>query len=498
MKILVIVFLLSICSLTAQNLQRNWGVEYKDTAQKVWGTMIASDLDGNVCISLDSDSAFTYMIKYTKNGEIEWNRHSYTYPVQFQERRLNNFGSLEYNQEEDNYHFLSMRTSTKSSRSGTVLFLKFLNNIGTAQGLIPAQNSSSIYLPTYLIKLNNNRFLDNDYNLFSSGNNVYYSQIEVRLFDGFSRKFYSDTVSIFESASPFYSLWDTKIDRNSNSLFHLIGYNQEGVQPNFFVISKSDLRLYEDTTNSLIDNEKFTFTSSDLGVPNHALLVRKMVLKDDRIYVCGNSLSGFRKYHPFVATIHINGELLSVDFPYGKERSILSRDFCFSSDSSAIIFAGENLETVQSNTISRPTIKGFSLVTKDTFSFDENDRLGRFLAVTATSTGTIVATGLDNTSGPFEYMYTASYSGIPLSVQEKPKQQTIVVSPNPSLGKIFLQTNDPKVGTITISNLYGQELMKIQNYTSNSQIDVSALPNGFYYISFGDKEKSTTSFVVTK
>lgn len=493
-----IVLLLSICTLTAQNLQRNWGVEYKDTAQKVWGRMIASDVDGNVCISLDSDSAYTYMIKYTKNGEIEWNRHSYTYPEQFRERRPIGFGTLEYNQEEDNFHFLSMRTSTKKDRSGTLLFLKYLNNIGTAQGFTPSQNSSNIYFPTYINKLNNNRFLDNRYNLLSSGNNDYFSQIEVSSFDQFSRKIFSDTVNIFDKASPVYSLWDTKIDRVSNSLFHLFGYNQEGVQPNFFVVSKSDLGMFEDTINSLVDNEKFTFTSSDVGVPNHALLVRKMLLKNDRIYVCGNSLSGFRKYHPFVATIHINGELLSVDFPFGKERSILSRDFCFSSDSSAIIFAGENLETVQSNTISRPTIKGFSLVTKDTFSFDENDRLGRFLAVTATSNGTIVATGLDITSGPFDYMYTASYSGIPLSVQDKPKQQHIVVSPNPSAGVIFVNTPDLKVGSATISNIYGQEVMKIQNYTSRSNIDVSALPSGFYYLSFGDKEKVTTSFVLTK
>lgn len=498
MKILVLVFLLSICTLTAQNLQRNWGVEYKDTAQRVWGTMIASDVDGNVCISLDSDSAFTYMIKYTKNGEIEWNRHSYTYPEQFKVRRPIGFGTLEYNQEEDNFHFLSIRTSTKKDRSGTLLFLKFLNNIGTAQGTFPSQNSSNIYLPTYLIKLNNNRFLDNRYNLFSSGNSTFYSQIEVSIFGESSRKFYTDTVNIFDIASPVYSLWDTKIDRVSNSLFHLFGYNQEGVQPNFFVVSKSDLGMFEDTTNSLVDNELYTFTSSDVGVPNHALLVRKMLLKNDRIYVCGNSLSGFRKYHPFVATIHINGELLSVDFPFGKERSILSRDFCFSSDSSAIIFAGENLETIQSNTISRPTIKGFSLVTKDTFSFDENDRLGRFLAVTATSNGTIVATGLDITSGPFDYMYTASYSGIPLSVNDKPKQQNIVVSPNPSAGVIYVNTPDLKVGSVTISNIYGQEVMKIQNYTSRSNIDVSALPSGFYYLSFGNKEKVTTSFVLTK
>ena len=493
-----IVFLLSICSLSAQNLQRNWGVEYKDTAQRVWGTMIASDVDGNVCISLDSDSAFTYMIKYSKNGEIEWKNNSTNFPEQFKVRRPNNLGSLEYDKEKDVFQFLSILIKNPSYRYGTFLTLTYTNNIGTSQGSFPSQNSSNIYLPTYLNKLNNNRFLDNNYNLFSSGNSTFYSQVEVSLFSESSRKFYSDTVNIFESASPFYSLWDTKIYRNSNSLFHLIGYNQEGVQPNFFVVSKSNLGKFEDTTNSLVDNELFTFNSSDMGVPNHALLVRKMLLKNDRIYVCGNSLSGFRKYHPFVATIHINGELLSVDFPYGKERSILSRDFCFSSDSSAIIFAGENLETVQSNTISRPTIKGFSLVTKDTFSFDENDRLGRFLAVTATSNGTIVATGLDNTSGPFDYMYTASYSGIPLSVNDKSKQQNIVVSPNPSAGVIFVNTPDLMVGSVTISNIYGQEVMKIQNYTSRSNIDVSALPTGFYYLSFGDREKVTTSFVLTK
>lgn len=498
MKSLLILLFFSFSFVSAQNLQRNWSVEYKDTAQRVWGTMIASDVDGNVCISLDSDSAFTYMIKYTKNGEIEWNRHSYTYPVQFQERRPNNFGTLEYNKEENNYQLLSMRTSTKKDWSGTLLFLKFLNNIGTAQGTFPSQNSSTIKIPTFISKLKDNKLLDNNYNLFSSGNNDYYSQIEVSSFDQFSRKFFSDTINIFDKASPFYSLWDTKIYRVSNSLFHLFGYNQEGVQPNFFVVSKSDLSMFEDTTNSLVGNELYTFTSSDVGVPNHALLVRKMLLKNDRIYVCGNSLSGFRKYHPFVATIHINGELLSVDFPFGKERSILSRDFCFSSDSSAIIFAGENLETIQSNTIFRPTIKGFSLVTKDTFSFDENDRLGRFLAVTATSNGTIVATGLDITSGPFDYMYTASYSGIPLSVNDKSKQQNIVVSPNPSAGVIFVNTPDLKVGSVTISNIYGQEVMKIQNYTSRSNIDVSALPSGFYYLSFGDKEKVTTSFVLTK
>lgn len=64
MKIVIlIIFFFSLTSLTAQNLQRNWGVEYKDSVQKVYGANIASDKDGNVCISIDSDSSYMYILK---------------------------------------------------------------------------------------------------------------------------------------------------------------------------------------------------------------------------------------------------------------------------------------------------------------------------------------------------------------------------------------------------------------------------------------------------
>jgi hypothetical protein len=280
-------------------------------------------------------------------------------------------------------------------------------------------------------------------------------------------------------------------------MYHLLGLNIDMVAQSMFVLSKTSMTLVEDSTNEFLNNDVYVFTSSDLGVPTHALFVRKILLKDDKIYVCGMSLSKIRMYHPYVATINNNGKLLSVDFPFGTKGSTLPRDFCFSSDSSAIILAGENYDFIN-NSIYRPTVKGYSLVTKDTFSFDENDRLGRFLAVTATSNGTIVATGLDLTGGPDYYMYTASYSGIPLSVQDKTTKPQIVVAPNPTTGMIRLSVPEAINGILTISNIYGQELLKLNDYQTSSSIDVSQLPCGFYFVSYGDKEKLTTSFVLTK
>lgn len=497
MKIVVlIVFILSFSTLSAQTLQRNWGVEYKDTLQKVWGTKIASDLDGNVCISLDSDSSYMYMIKYTNSGEIVWNRNNFYYPEQFKERRPNNVGRLEYDPVKDVYHYISIRQSFPKQWFGTLLSLSYLNNnIGTSQGFYPTENSSKIYIQSVIVKSKENLFLDNRY---YAGDSISGCRVYVSTFNEHSRLLFMDTINIIDSILPIYNLWDTKIDRKSNSLFHLFGFNFEAVLSNMIMVSKSDLSMVEDTINNLVDNRLFTYTSSDLGVPNHSLMVREMLLKDDKIYICGFSFSSIRQYHPYVATISTNGELLDVDFPFGKERSVLPRDYCFSSDSSTILFGGETVEFIQSNTISRPTVKGFSLITKDTFSFEEVDRVGRYLAVTASSNGTIIATGLDVTSGPYEYMYTASYSGIPLSVQEKNVKPLIIVSPNPSSGLIRLSVLETINGTVTISNIYGQEMLKLKDYQVSSSVDVSWLPNGFYFLSYGDREKLTTSFVLTK
>jgi len=494
MYFIFIILIISFSSLSAQTLQRNWGVEYKDTVQKVYGRQIASDINGNVCISVDSDSSYMYMIKYTKNGEIEWNKSAYYLPELFRRRRPNGFGKLEYLVDKDVYHLTSMLQRNFNSLDGTLLSIFYENGNGVSHGFYPSENSSSLFLPSIVVRFNENLFIDSK---------IFYSSllkettVQINLYDKYSTKINVDTVKILDSTLVTYSLFDTKIDRTNNSIYHLIGYNIENVRPSMFLLSKSNLLSVEDTLNSFIENSVFMFTSNDLGVPTHLLLVRKLLIKDDKIYVCGMSLSKSRMYHPFVATINNNGELQSVDFPFGTEGSTLPRDFCFSSDSSAIILAGENYDLIN-NSIFRPTVKGYSLVTKDTFSFDENDRLGRFLAVTATSNGTIVATGLDLTGGPDYYMYTASYSGIPLSVQENNAKTQITVVPNPTTGMIRLHVPESVNGTLTISNIYGQELLKLNDYQTSTSIDVSRLSSGFYFLSYGEKEKLTSSFVLTK
>jgi hypothetical protein len=495
MKIVVlIVFIITFSTLSAQTLQRNWGVEYRDSVQKVLGRMIASDNDGNVCVSLSSDSSFTYMLKYNKDGEIEWIRSSYDYPEQFKVRQQMGVGQFEYDSQNDVYHLVSVRPGSFGSPFGKLLSLTYENKTGTSHGFIPPENSRSLLMPSVVIKSNDNLFFDSKL-LFNHVDKQ--GWIFISSYDKFSRLYTVDTIKVVDSLVPQYSLLDTKINQFTNSMYHLLGLNIDMVAQSMFVLSKTDISNLENSSNEFLNNDVYIFTSSDLGVPTHSLLVRKLLLKDDKIYVCGMSLSKIRMYHPFIATISTNGELVSVDFPYGKEGSTLPRDYCFSSDSSAIILAGENYDLINTS-IYRPTVKGYSLVTKDTFSYDENDRLGRFTAVTATSNGTIVATGRDITGGPDHYMYTASYSGIPLSVQEKSVKPQIAVSPNPSSGLIRLSVSEAINGTLTISNIYGHEMLKLKDYQLSSSIDVSRLPSGFYFISYGDREKLTTSFVLTK
>ena len=72
---------------------------------------------------------------------------------------------------------------------------------------------------------------------------------------------------------------------------------------------------------------------------------------------------------------------------------------------------------------------------------------------------------------------------------------TLLVYPNPTDGVLFVETRliASLPATYQITNLIGQTLMTGQITAETQQIDVSALPEGMYFITIGD---GTRKFVV--
>jgi hypothetical protein len=71
-------------------------------------------------------------------------------------------------------------------------------------------------------------------------------------------------------------------------------------------------------------------------------------------------------------------------------------------------------------------------------------------------------------------------SCIVFSIKDTSSQQMFSIFPNPSVNKLTIQTSLD--GQLSISNLNGQELITRQITEPKTQIDVSALPSGVYFV----------------
>jgi hypothetical protein len=80
-------------------------------------------------------------------------------------------------------------------------------------------------------------------------------------------------------------------------------------------------------------------------------------------------------------------------------------------------------------------------------------------------------------------------------VSEFNNEEEVSVYPNPTTGKINLkmkQFEDLKMNTVQIFNIYGERIPAVNfqiDASSNFQIDLSALPNGIYFVKIGNSAK---------
>lgn len=76
--------------------------------------------------------------------------------------------------------------------------------------------------------------------------------------------------------------------------------------------------------------------------------------------------------------------------------------------------------------------------------------------------------------------------------------ENILLYPNPSTGAVFLQFDKHKPKSIAVSNQIGQILLHYDNYEKGDKIDLSALPNGVYFLSVLQQNQFTKTFKVIK
>ena len=93
---------------------------------------------------------------------------------------------------------------------------------------------------------------------------------------------------------------------------------------------------------------------------------------------------------------------------------------------------------------------------------------------------------------------TTNGGGFPVSVEEHISNgKTLTIYPNPASTFITVETNAAKaISQLSITNLNGQQLISRQITDPKTQIDISNLPNGVYFVRLtNDKSVEVGKFV---
>ena len=94
------------------------------------------------------------------------------------------------------------------------------------------------------------------------------------------------------------------------------------------------------------------------------------------------------------------------------------------------------------------------------------------------------------------YKATVMYYDAPTRINET-LQSKFVVYPNPAKDKITIKTSGAmQQGNLTIVNIKGQELITRQLTLTKTQLDVSSLPNGAYFVRLTNDKTVTTGKII--
>lgn len=99
-------------------------------------------------------------------------------------------------------------------------------------------------------------------------------------------------------------------------------------------------------------------------------------------------------------------------------------------------------------------------------------------AVTVNSFGTDSSCNVTTSN----YLFTQrDFCAMPTNIQSTQDEKLVSIYPNPASNEIHV-ANIPRRTSITITNLLGQALFQATSESESLTIDVSALPNGFYFL----------------
>ncbi|HZH70044.1 MAG TPA: T9SS type A sorting domain-containing protein [Flavobacteriaceae bacterium] len=87
----------------------------------------------------------------------------------------------------------------------------------------------------------------------------------------------------------------------------------------------------------------------------------------------------------------------------------------------------------------------------------------------------------------------AWYKNNALSISEN-ENYSFKIYPNPTSGILFLESKHP-ISSITVYSLFGQQ---IQKNTGNSQIDISKMQSGLYFLKIEDKNGNSQTHKILK
>jgi hypothetical protein len=104
------------------------------------------------------------------------------------------------------------------------------------------------------------------------------------------------------------------------------------------------------------------------------------------------------------------------------------------------------------------------------------------------------------TNDGYRFTPTCPPCGNPISVGENIQSTGIVISPNPTSGKIEVRSERSEVRSIEIYNIYGEKVYSAANFqinsSSNFQIDLSEANNGVYFVKVQTNEGITVRKIV--
>jgi hypothetical protein len=142
-------------------------------------------------------------------------------------------------------------------------------------------------------------------------------------------------------------------------------------------------------------------------------------------------------------------------------------------DLNSIYFPASNLGYVvdDGGEIIRTTDAGHS------WTFDSSGTWNDLMSVFFTDSTTGYAVGDEGT------ILKKGNGGVTFIKEHQPSETTFTICPNPANDKITVETSStPAVSQLSIINLNGQEVLASQISEPKTQIDISNLPRGVYFV----------------